>query len=114
MAETTNPNGDLSLIEALLADTTSTAEATGPMGAGMLAVPKPSRDGPDAKSDVTSDSADRWVLEFASFPGDDRPIGRRIAQLCKHAKRALGLKVLIVRDPDQPIVNDDEKPSSHR
>ena len=39
------------------------------------------------------------MLEFVSFPGDTRPIGRRVAALCKHAKRTLGLKVLIVRDP---------------
>jgi hypothetical protein len=76
------------LIEDLCDDMVTTGEAVGPMG-DMLGIPKPSD--PDSTP---------WRIEVVSFPDDARPIGRRIAQLLKHAKRTLGLKVIRVTSGD--------------
>ena len=40
-----------------------------------------------------------WIVELKPFPDDERPIGRRVAAMLKYAKRACGLKCVVVRDP---------------
>jgi hypothetical protein len=80
---------DEKLIAALCdGSTASTAEITGALGsdAGLLAIPKPSRD----------DST--WLVEFKA-DGDGPPMAHRMRAMLKAALRSYGLRCTVVRSP---------------
>lgn len=54
---------------------------------------------------------ERWVIVLESFGDDERPVGRRVAQLLKHAKRSCGLKCVVVRDAEAAEGQELEKPA---